>query len=175
MAENHPPAEQAMSRRGFVGWAVGLGAAFIALVGAIPLKASLLTSAGTAKAGPFVKVADVATIGSGGPVALTFVEPTTDAYNFTVVPHSVYVIKNSATDITVLSPICPHLGCPVYFDRAADQFTCPCHGSVFAANGSRISGPTPRGLDTLPSKVVNGALLVQWVQYRSGVTEKTPV
>jgi menaquinol-cytochrome c reductase iron-sulfur subunit len=87
----------------------------------------------------------------------------------------VYALKKSDTEIAVYSPICPHLGCQVYFDREAKQYVCPCHGSHFGLDGSRINGPTPRGLDVLPSKIEQGGLMVQWVQYKPGTAEKTPV
>jgi hypothetical protein len=30
-------------------------------------------------------------------------------------------------------------------------------------------------MDTLPSKIEKGQLMVQWVQYKPGIAEKTPV
>jgi nitrite reductase/ring-hydroxylating ferredoxin subunit len=33
---------------------------------------------------------------------------------------------------------------------------CPCHGSVYAADGRVLSGPAPRSLDTLPMQVQGG-------------------
>ena len=86
-----------------------------------------------------------------------------------------YALKKSDTDITVYSPVCPHLGCQVYFDRQLKQYACPCHGSRFSQDGSHIAGPAPRGLDTLPSKIKDGALWVQWVQYKPSLSVKTPV
>ena len=164
-----------MSRRGFVGWAGGLGAGVVALTAGIPLVGSLVESPGQAAAGQFVQVAEVSAIPVGQPFGVTFAETVKDAYNVITVPHSAYVLKKSDTDITVVSPVCPHLGCQVYFDRAANQYVCPCHASRFSVDGTRTAGPTPRGLDTLPSKIDNGALLVQWVQYKPGIAEKTPV
>ncbi len=49
----------------------------------------------------------------------------------------------------VLSAICPHEGCEVVWEQNTNRFSCPCHESYFAADGSRISGPSPRGLDPL--------------------------
>lgn len=175
MPEVEPRDAEMVSRRGFVGWAVGLGVAFVALVGGIPLKASLFSSSGTAKAGEFIQVADVASLPIGQPFGLTFVEETQDAYNYEMVPHSVYAVKHSETDVTVFSPVCPHLGCQVFFDRQKNDFVCPCHGSIFTVDGARIAGPAPRGLDSLPTKISKGALYVQWVQYKPGISEKTPV
>ena len=175
MAEDVRANGDGVTRRGFVGWAMGLGAGFVALVVGIPLKGSLALPSSTAKPGEFVQVADVSAMPVGEPYGLTFAELTQDAYNYAMLPHSIYALKKSDTDIVVYSPVCPHLGCQVYFDRQAKEYICPCHGSHFALDGSRTAGPTPRGLDTLPSKIEKGALFVQWVQYKVGVAEKTPV
>jgi len=164
-----------VSRRGFLGWAVGLGAGFVALVAGIPLVGSLVESSAAATPGDYVQVADVSAIPVGEPFGISFAEQTQDAYNVTMLPHSVYALKTSDTEIVVYSPVCPHLGCQVFFDRGAKQYVCPCHASIFSVDGARISGPTPRGLDTLPSKIEKGALFVQWVQYKPGVAEKTAV
>ena len=172
MAEN---AAEQVTRRGFVGWALGVGAAFVAVVAGIPLVGSVMRSGGQAKPGEFMKVADVASLPVGEPFGLTFVEETQDAYSYSMLPHSVFAVKHSDTDVTVLSPVCPHLGCQVFFDREKKQFDCPCHGSIFTVDGARTAGPAPRGLDTLPAKIEKGALYVQWVQYKPGVSEKTPV
>jgi menaquinol-cytochrome c reductase iron-sulfur subunit len=164
-----------VTRRGFIGWAMGLGAGFVALVAGIPLVGSLVESSASAAPNAYVKVADVSAIPVGEPFGISFAEQTQDAYNVTMLPHSVYALKKSDTDIVVYSPVCPHLGCQVYFDRTRSEYVCPCHGSIFTIDGTRTAGPAPRGLDTLPSKIENGALLVQWVQYKPGVAEKTPV
>ena len=74
--------------------------------------------------------------------------------------HNVFVLP--AKNNQVLSPICPHEGCEVLWDGQRNQFACPCHESYFAADGARISGPAPRGLDALPSRVQDGNLQVQY-------------
>ena len=55
---------------------------------------------------------------------------------------------------------CTHLGCPVRWFPDARLFMCPCHGGVFYENGSRASGPPPRGLFEYPYKVEGGNLMV---------------
>lgn len=42
------------------------------------------------------------------------------------------------------SAVCSHLGCTV--NLSAGGFHCPCHGSVFDAAGSVVSGPAPKAL-----------------------------
>jgi Rieske Fe-S protein len=154
---------------------VGLGAGFVAVVAGIPLIGSVASSAGQAQPGEFIRVADVSAIPVGEPFGITFAETTNDAYNVNVLPHSVYALKTSDTQIAVYSPVCPHLGCQVFFDRQAKEYVCPCHGSHFSLDGTRTAGPAPRGLDVLPSKIDKGGLFVQWVQYKPGIAEKTPV
>ncbi|MGA9567262.1 MAG: Rieske (2Fe-2S) protein [Candidatus Korobacteraceae bacterium] len=56
---------------------------------------------------------------------------------------------------------CAHLGCPVRWFPQSGLFMCPCHGGVYYQDGSRASGPPPRGLFEYPYKVENGKLLIE--------------
>ena len=55
---------------------------------------------------------------------------------------------------------CAHLGCPVKWFQQSRLFMCPCHGGVYYEDGSRASGPPPRGLFEYPAKIENGRLLI---------------
>jgi menaquinol-cytochrome c reductase iron-sulfur subunit len=39
-------------------------------------------------------------------------------------------------------------------------FMCPCHGGVYYEDGSRASGPPPRGLFPYPAKIESGRLWI---------------
>src|SRR6202163_2525870 len=54
-----------------------------------------------------------------------------------------------------------HLGCPVRWFPQSGLFMCPCHGGVYYRDGSRASGPPPRGLFEYPYKVENGRLMIE--------------
>jgi len=41
---------------------------------------------------------------------------------------------------------CTHSGCKVGFNPETREYVCPCHGSRFAFDGARISGPARRPL-----------------------------
>ena len=59
------------------------------------------------------------------------------------------VIINRAANDTfyALSSRCTHQGCVVDpLDSSADRMTCPCHGSIYAIDGKRVSGPAPSAL-----------------------------
>jgi menaquinol-cytochrome c reductase iron-sulfur subunit len=72
-----------------------------------------------------------------------------------------YVRRDPMQGFTVFSVNCTHLGCPVSWFPQSGLFLCPCHGGVYYADGSRASGPPPRGLYKLPHKVVKGRLQIQ--------------
>ncbi len=49
---------------------------------------------------------------------------------------------------------CPHLGCTVPpWDEAAQEFHCPCHGSIYNYEGVRTGGPAPRPMDYMAASV----------------------
>lgn len=79
------------------------------------------------------------------------------------------------SDIEVLSPICPHLGCHINWQPDATEFICPCHGGTFNSNGKYLSGPPPRSMDPLEHRVNSGRLLVRWQDFKNGAPERIPV
>lgn len=83
-----------------------------------------------------------------------------DGWQETSSQQAVYVTHDSAGSVAVLSSVCPHLGCSVAWHAESTKFVCPCHGGCFAPNGTRLSGPPPRGLSTLATKTEGGHLLV---------------
>jgi menaquinol-cytochrome c reductase iron-sulfur subunit len=81
--------------------------------------------------------------------------------------------------VNALSATCPHLGCTVEWHGAEKEFECPCHESGFAPDGTKLFGPSLRGLDPLDVKVMgeDGAEEV-WIRYeafRAGIAERIPV
>ena len=56
---------------------------------------------------------------------------------------------------------CAHLGCPVRWFSQSRLFMCPCHGGVYYEDGSRASGPPPRGLYEYEYEVRDGQLWVR--------------
>lgn len=91
---------------------------------------------------------------------------------------AVYVRRTgpSPGDVDARSAICPHLGCAVSYDAAQKNYLCPCHDSRFALTGSKLTGPSERGLDDLPVQLTpDGRLKLTWIRYKVGKTTKEPV
>jgi menaquinol-cytochrome c reductase iron-sulfur subunit len=109
------------------------------------------------------------------PVLRTIQIEQVDGWRKTVSEQDVYVTKDSRGAVLVLSSICPHLGCIVPWVGDKRQFICPCHVSVFAADGRSISGPSLRGMDSLDTTVRDGELLVRFQYFRQLVARKEPM
>ena len=58
----------------------------------------------------------------------------------------VFIVRHEQRVFAVYGS-CTHLGCTPRWDRRADRFKCPCHGSGFTAQGVNFEGPAPRPLD----------------------------
>ncbi|HEY2964412.1 MAG TPA: Rieske (2Fe-2S) protein [Pyrinomonadaceae bacterium] len=108
----------------------------------------------------WLEVANVTELSGAQPLAKKVVAEQVSGWAVTTAEHNVFVLP--AKNNQVVSPICPHEGCEVMWEQARNRFSCPCHESYFAADGARISGPAPRGLDPLPTRVQDGKLQVQY-------------
>ncbi len=72
-----------------------------------------------------------------------------------------WVRRVQGEQFQVFAVNCAHLGCPVRWFAQSGLFMCPCHGGVYYQDGSRASGPPPRGLFEYPYKVEDGKLLIE--------------
>jgi cytochrome b6-f complex iron-sulfur subunit len=59
----------------------------------------------------------------------------------------IFVFRDKEKGFAVASAVCTHLGCTVQYYNTDRRFHCPCHGSVFAADGKVVHGPAPRPLE----------------------------
>jgi cytochrome b6-f complex iron-sulfur subunit len=58
----------------------------------------------------------------------------------------IYVFRDREKGFAAASAVCTHLGCTVSFFQSDTRFHCPCHGSVFTAEGQVVHGPAPKPL-----------------------------
>jgi len=61
-----------------------------------------------------------------------------------VPPGRAMALFRDTEGVFAISTVCTHLGCIV--EPTAGGFECPCHGSIFAADGSVTRGPAPQPL-----------------------------
>lgn len=81
-------------------------------------------------------------------------------------------LRDVGDRIVAYSTICPHLGCGVDFSQATNRFACPCHESFFELDGRVISGPAPRAMDELETRIVDGRVEVKFEKFKIGTAEK---
>ena len=106
------------------------------------------------------------------PTRMSFLKTKHDAFVKISEPEQVWIVKKSTDDVKVFSPVCPHLGCRYNWDEEKKLFVCPCHHSVFNIEGKVVSGPAPRGLDTLPIEIKDDNLYVEYEKFEAGIPEK---
>jgi Rieske Fe-S protein len=91
-----------------------------------------------------------------------------------VVLGSAWLTRGAGGQLTAFSSVCPHLSCAIGWDGSKRHFVCPCHESLFAPNGDRVSGPSERGLDPLPVTIKDGRIQLTWQRFRAGGAKREP-
>lgn len=173
--DEYEDSSREMARREFLKLAIGVIAGVGATVLVIPLIGSLVGPSLQQTKRHFTHVVDLNALPTGQPVDVNYPDQMTEAYMHETVTRSLWVIKHSSSEVTVYSPICPHLGCRYNWEPQTQHFVCPCHGSVFALDGKVLAGPAPRSLDTLPTKIENDQLSVEWERFKLGIPQKVVV
>lgn len=172
--EQENTSENRTTRRKFLAVVIGVFASVNALVLGIPFVKSLVSVVSGRKPG-WSRVIEVGSLPEGRPVEVKFSAMREDAYHYENVLHSVWVIKHSHGNITVFSPVCPHLGCRFLWDSTVERFECPCHASEFSLEGKVLYGPAPRPLDVLPHKIEHGELFVRWERFKVGTPDRVVI
>ena len=63
-----------------------------------------------------------------------------------VVASGIIIANSDGDNYVAVSSICTHNACTVGYSVQNNNFPCPCHGSVFNANGSVANGPATQPL-----------------------------
>jgi len=173
-AKVNPSASNSESRRSFLAGLLGVGSVFVGALLSVPLIRfalfPLIRRTTELKGSPVGELSEFAS--ATEPVMRTIQIEQVDGWRKAVSEKAVYITKDGQGQLRALTSICPHLGCTVPWNKEKKEFICPCHGATFAADGSRVSGPSLRGMDTLETSVQNGQLMVQFQYFRQLVSDK---
>lgn len=116
----------------------------------------------------------------GSPVRRPVIARRTDAWStYPATPiGAVYLRRTGPDQVLALSAVCPHAGCFVSLGQEV-AYACPCHASEFDRDGDVIAvtsdgkqSVSPRGLDSLESRVEDDRVLVRYQSFVSGRSEK---
>jgi menaquinol-cytochrome c reductase iron-sulfur subunit len=91
----------------------------------------------------------------------TYENPVRVAWDGATAKVACWVRNVDGTKFQVFAVNCAHLGCPVRWFEQSRLFMCPCHGGAYYEDGSRASGPPPRGLFEYEYQVRDGELWVR--------------
>ena len=69
-------------------------------------------------------------------------------------------LGNLPSSFLHFSLACTHAGCTVKYETALAEFHCPCHGSVFAGNGTVLNGPANKPLNKFVLTITNNLLQI---------------
>jgi menaquinol-cytochrome c reductase iron-sulfur subunit len=108
----------------------------------------------------WLTAADLPGLTDGEPLAVTLRVARRDGATEAVDRRVVFLVRSGDT-VRALDSTCTHLGCRTRFNADAQQIECPCHGGVYDLQGRVTSGPPPRALDELPTRIEGSRVLVQ--------------
>lgn len=172
--QSSPSGRPSNERRSFLGALLALGSFCVGALLSVPLIRfalfPLLRRTTELESSPLGALTDFSSLSE--PLSKTIQVEQVDGWRKAVSEKTVYVTKDSHGQVCVLSSICPHLGCTVPWISSKKEFACPCHGAVFGPDGSRVSGPTLRGMDSLETTTKEGQLLVRFQYFRQLVADK---
>jgi Rieske Fe-S protein len=153
-----PPAT---SRRGFL-FTLGLALNGIAaaLVG-IPVIGYLVGPVRRRAEQAWISLGPLRNFPEGQTRLATYENPFRVAWDGATANIPCWVRRMSGEQFQIFAINCAHLGCPVRWFAQSRLFMCPCHGGVYYEDGSRASGPPPRGLFEYQYQVRDGQLWVR--------------
>jgi menaquinol-cytochrome c reductase iron-sulfur subunit len=168
------PGVPLQKRRSFLGALLGVGSAFVGALLSVPLTRfalfPILRRTTELKSSPVGTLDEFSTLNE--PVLRTVQIEQVDGWRKAVSEKAVYITKDQRGQLCVLSSICPHLGCTVPWNKEKNRFICPCHQATYMSDGTRVSGPSLRGMDTLETSVQDGQLMVRFQYFRQLVADK---
>ncbi len=149
------------NRRGFL---FAAGSTLMTIGGvlvAAPIVGAALAPARNADPDTWITLAPASGFTPGKTVLLKFTKPTSAPDDGMTSSSACYVRCLEAGKFQVFAVNCAHLGCPVEWFEQSRLFLCPCHGGAYYEDGSRASGPPPRGLFEYQWRVENGSLEIR--------------
>ena len=154
--------EQAKSRRTFLFKFSLILNGMVGAIFAVPVIGYLLSPALKKNSSylSWVSLGSVHEFPVGDTSLIDYRNPVTEPWDGETGKAACWVRHISSHQFQVFAINCAHLGCPVRWFAQSKLFLCPCHGGAYYADGSRASGPPPRGLFEYKHKVVGDQLMI---------------
>jgi Rieske Fe-S protein len=73
------------------------------------------------------------------------------------------IVHRKGQEAHILSAVCTHQSCTLKVAASGELF-CPCHGAKFSPAGAVLKGPATAPLGSVPFKIEEGHVLVNWMK-----------
>ncbi|MDO8749678.1 MAG: ubiquinol-cytochrome c reductase iron-sulfur subunit [Dehalococcoidia bacterium] len=160
-----------VSRRNFLKYGVVGITGLISAVLAIPLVRYFISPALGSTEKDWAVIARTADVPVGKPIHVEYEQRMKDSWVLTTHRKGAWIVTQDGQNFTVFDPHCTHLGCPYTWTeepwkgegpyKGQPHFHCPCHEGIYTIDGTVISGPPPRPLDRLLTKVEGDSILAK--------------
>ncbi len=153
--------EKNSGRRRFLGLLGVAAGSLITLAMGLPVIGYILEPAFQKMQRQWVSVGPVNRFTVGDTVLVSFTNPSATAWAGETAKTGAWVRRVGDTDFIAFVLNCSHLGCPVRWEPSSKLFMCPCHGSVYYADGTVAAGPAPFPLQRFQVRVSGGQVELQ--------------
>ena len=148
-------------RRGFMTKITVAVGALVGTVMAIPFVSAMVDPVIRKKGTTWREIGQLSEFNVGETRIVSFRNASPYKWESKISYSAAYVRREENDKLTAFSVNCAHLGCPVRWVPKSELFLCPCHGGVYYKDGSRASGPPPRGLYTYPVRIQNNKVEIE--------------
>jgi Rieske Fe-S protein len=124
------------------------------------LGSAVLAPSMTRRESLWLTAANLPVLPDGQPQPVTLRIARQDGATESVDRRVVFLVR-SGEQVRALDSTCTHLGCRTRYNPETRFIECPCHGGVYDAQGQVVSGPPPRALAALPTRLDGEQVLVQ--------------
>ncbi len=147
-----------LTRRTVLSGLIGTGAAVAGGIVAIPALLTSLFPAFQRRQGNMWRAVGRLSEFPVGEVRLAVAASPRNQWPRPVANEAVFVWRSGDEEIVVFSRKCTDLACPLNYDSGSACYFCPCHGGIFAEDGTVMAGPPPRPMRRYVTRVRDGVL-----------------
>jgi len=152
-----------ISRRDFAKFMTATLGTIMSVVAGIPIVGYLIDPAlKTESSEAWIPLGPLENFPVGTPNIFSFTRSNINGWEKTVNSYGGFVLRESETELLVLSSRCTHLGCTINWEDARGEYVCPCHNAQFSPEGEVLGGPPPRPLDRYETNVEDGMLMIRF-------------
>lgn len=153
--------EEDSGRRRFLARLAVAAGSLVAIMAGLPMISYILLPVSRKMHRQWVSVGPADRFAMGETVLVSFENPSATPWAGVSGKSGAWVRRVGDSSFIAFVLNCSHLGCPVSWETSSKLFFCPCHGSVYYADGTVAAGPAPFPLQRFRVRVRDGQVELQ--------------